>query len=172
MAAASAPSATFEPRIRIVPPAGIACTALITRSLITWRICPSSTSAGQRSGENENSQRTFAPRRAKPAASWIRSAIEEAVVTGSPPFEKVSSCLVRSLARRQAPSASSRRRVEGSPGARLVFSSRMFPRTAVKMLLKSCAMPPASTPTDSSLLAFSISSSVRRLSVTSLKTRT
>ena len=102
----------------------------------------------------------------------MTSGIEAVSLTGSPPFEKVRSCWVRSRARKVAFSASERSEAIFSSGSTSKAARFRLPRIATRMLLKSWAIPPAKTPTDSSFFILMSSSSILSCSVTSLKTRT
>src|ERR1700730_8767902 len=90
--------------------------------------------------------------------------MEAAFLIGAPPRAKVRSCWARSRARREAFFASSNRDAISSLGGRSTEASEMLPMMAVRRLLKSCAMPPASKPSCSSDSAFRRSASLHRRS--------
>ena len=101
------PMMTFAPRIRTVPPPGIACAALVTRLPIAWPICPASASVAQRSSAIPNSHRTGIPWTDSRADSRTTLSREIRSRTGFPPFEKVRSLEASSSARSEALSAAS-----------------------------------------------------------------
>ena len=115
---------------------------------------------------------TFEPLSAKPAESLSSGPSGSALLTGAPPREKVRSCCVRSRARAAAFSASTRSSVTSLDERAAALASERYPQTAVRMLLKSCAIPPARMPTVSSLCALISSSSILQRSVMSLITLT
>jgi len=98
---------TFSARNSMVPPSGIAWSALMSKLLITWLICPSSASTGQRLSGVRHSHLTFEPLKEKDTDSSTNRAIEIAFVIGLPPLENVSNCRVKSVAREHAFSAAS-----------------------------------------------------------------
>ncbi len=116
----------------------------------TWLICPRSTCAGQRLSAKSKSPRTREPCSANPTASRTMSGSSTALRTGDPPFANVSNCCVRSRARNPARSLSTRKFSSSACSCRPVSTSEILPRITVNKLLKSCAIPPASTPSDSS----------------------
>ena len=65
---------------------------------------------------------------------------------GFPPRENVSNCWVSDCARRSDFSEFSSRWKALSLGVRFIFARVKFPITAVRILLKSWAIPPARTP--------------------------
>ena len=165
------PMMTFAPRIRTVPPPGIACAALITRLPIAWPICPASASVAQRSSAIPNSHRTGIPWTDSRADSRTTLSREIRSRTGFPPFEKVRSLEASSSARSEALSAASSLATALLAGSRICFAREMFPRIAARKLLKSWAMPPARVPRDSSFCHLTSSSSLRTFTVTSRKTK-
>src|SRR5659263_98964 len=110
------------------------------------------------------------PVRARPTDSWRIFSIGWTCLTGAPPLEKARNCIVSSRARRHAFRASSilAKAISSSPLWRR--AKEMFPMMAVKILLKSWAMTPARTPTDSSFSVLMSSSSTSRMPVLSRKT--
>ena len=74
-------------------------------------------------------------------------------LTGTPPFENVSSCHVSCLACTQAFSASESASAAAPVGGIETRAIDTLPMIAIRMLLKSCAMPPARSPSEASLPA-------------------
>ena len=85
--------------------------------------------------------------RSRRSVSCTTSASDTAVRCGGSLRLKVRICRTRSRARRPALSISSRLSSTGEPGAQSALASSTLPRMAPRMLLKSCAMPPAMVPT-------------------------
>ena len=82
----------------MVPPPGMACSALITRLLITWLIWPGSISAIQRSSSIKQLHLIFEPRKTKrmdSSNSWL---IDADFVIGAPPLANVRSWWVSVVA--------------------------------------------------------------------------
>ena len=126
---------------------------------ITCAICPSSASTSQRPGSISSRQTERDPLRANRAAFSITGPSATRFLTGLPPFEKVSSWLVRLTERWSAFSACSSISNERSARSSDIFAIEMYPKTPWSRLLKSCAIPPASVPIDSSFCVLSRSSS-------------
>src|SRR5512136_2790977 len=82
-------SGRFSHSTRIVPPSGIDWSAFMMILSITWLICPSSASTGQRSEGMENSHRDREPLRAKFAVSLTSSPIATVFLESSPFLENV-----------------------------------------------------------------------------------
>ncbi len=150
---------------RSVPPPGMACFALMTRLSMTCPICPSSTLTGERSSAISNSQQTFEPLSANSADPRSRGARSATRRTGMPPRENVASWATSFCARSAAAWMSESTSCWRS-GRLAVSANDRFPTIAARMLLKSWATPPASTPNESSLLSRIRSSSIRFRSVT------
>lgn len=91
---------------------------------------------------------------------------------GAPPRENVSNWRVRLVALREACSASVSIWCVSDSGSRSSLASPMWAMIPVSALLKSCAMPPARTPSDSSLFARCSSRSSCWLAVSSRNTST
>src|SRR6266478_2787046 len=79
--------------------------------------------------------------------------MEAVVLMGAPPRAKVRSCCARSRARMEAFLASTKRAAISPSGGRSREAREILPMIAVRRLLKSCAMPPASSPSCSSVSA-------------------
>ena len=75
----------------MLPPFGMAWTALMIRLLNTWFIWPASTSTGRQSRAIAYSGATEVPDRVKLADSLMMSAMVASFRTGAPPLEKVRS---------------------------------------------------------------------------------
>ena len=153
--------------IVITPPSGMAWSAFMIRLCITWLICPSSASTAGNLPGIATSHLIFEPLTEKLADSFMMPLKSTALFTGRPPFEKVRSCLVRSFALCAALSASIRGLLILSSLCDRNLATERLPIIAVRRLLKSWAMPPASVPSDSSLLALRSSSSFFFLSAMS-----
>ena len=153
--------------IVITPPSGMAWSAFMIRLCITWLICPSSASTAGRLAGMSRWHFMFEPLTEKLADSFIMPLKSTAILTGRPPLEKVRSCFVRSFALCAALSASIRGLLTLSSFCDRSLATDRLPIIAVRRLLKSWAIPPASVPRDSSLLAFRSSSSFFFLSAMS-----
>ncbi len=158
--------------ISTVPSSGIAWRALMTIFWMTWLICPVSALTSHRSSGMLRTIFTLLPLKANSALSVMVEPMAVLRMTGSPPREKVSNCAVRSLARMAAFSVLSSMALAFSGSSRHWRAMLMLPRIPTSKLLKSWAIPPARTPTDSSFLTLKSSSSVRFSSVTSRNTMT
>src|SRR3989339_1111386 len=87
----------FSAFIRILPPAGIACCALIIRLLMPWPNCDASTLQGHKCSGRSNSQVTLEPLSVNKALSLMSLGRAVIFFMGAPPLEKVRSCCVRFL---------------------------------------------------------------------------
>ena len=137
-------------RTRMSPPCGIASAAFISRF---WNICPSwpaSASTPRRFLATVNVMPQRAPLRQNAAVCSASCTIDTAFFTGLPPLANVISCCVSSRARRAEPSARSSDDRVRSVRVGSVSARDTEPRMPVSKLLKSWAIPPASTPTASS----------------------
>src|SRR5947209_4439270 len=77
---------------------------------------------------------------------------------GTQPFANVRSCQVSCRARTHACSASASAFIAGGSCRIVARAIETLPMTAIRMLLKSCAIPPARSPSDARLPAFARSS--------------
>ena len=98
---------------------------------------------------------TAAPARARSTASTTSLSIAATRRIGAPPFANVRSCVESTTARWQARSVWPRISSSGPAGSTCSLARSMLAWTTVRKLLKSWAMPPARTPSDSSLRACS-----------------
>ena len=95
-----------------------------------------------------------------------------AVLIGAPPLANFSNCPVSSRACCAARAASRRFAAAAARLGRFSSASETLPMITVRMLLKSCAMPPASTPSDSTWRCLRASAVRRSCSVMSRTTST
>lgn len=142
------------------PPRGIAWLAFNTTFWMACASWPGSASTGLRPGSSSSRSSMGAPPTARCAALSTSGPSAVTRFTGLPPREKVSSCAASFAERR---SASSR-----SPRSGTVRARERKPKAACSWLLKSCARPPASTPSASSSCARRCVSAARWRSVTSI----
>src|SRR6266850_1157810 len=133
---------------RSTPPCGIACTAFVTRFITTWCTCVESPSIAARPACRRGAMVTFA---GSLAASWSSASRTTAsTYTGmrSPTPLRLTARMRSTSARPRSPAAMMLSRSRRSRVS--FFASRIaispYPRIAPRMLLKSCAMPPASVP--------------------------
>ena len=133
--------------MRSVPPAGMASRALTARLSSTWLRCVGSMRTHQPVAVRLGPSETASPRwgRRSFVVSSITAATESRAGFEGALRVSVSSCLTRLLPRSTATCMSWRswRRV-ASPREEICS---MHERTTVRMLPRSCAMPPASRPT-------------------------
>ena len=152
-----------------LPPSGMASRALRARLRIAVASWLGSTIAGHASSSNTNSISTCSPsvRCSSFAVSMISVLTSVSFGSSGCLRANASRCWVRSAPREAASSII--RVMAASCGSPLTASARIsiVPVMTVRMLLKSCAMPPVSWPTASIFSACLIRSSAAILSVRS-----